>query len=105
MEYFPIRLLFRLRLRLMFPATVQPEVLLRGQPNQLFQARRESLRDRLHCVGLVGVFARLNHVLNDDLIASVEPRHTDHHHRHVVLQSHQCDCLMRRGGTSEKVHE
>src|SRR5262245_36636083 len=48
------------RLRLMFPAAVQPEILFRGRAHQVLQVAREALRDGANRVRRVIIFLGQN---------------------------------------------
>src|SRR5260370_4508264 len=81
------------RRRLVLPAPVQPEVLLRVASNQALEGGRETLGDRPHGVGLAGVLLRPDQVLGHDLVAHrfAHLRSADDQQRHVVLQGQKGD--------------
>ena len=76
-----------------------------GVANQRLQTRCESLRNRTDGVGSLVVLGRIDDVDSPDVIAAVKLRGADDHHGHVVLQGHEGDRLVCRGGPTEEIDE
>ena len=97
----------RSRLWLVFPPPMQPEILRGVLADQFFQGRGVALGQQPRVFGGAGELSGLDDLGAADLVAKAgadASRDADDHGC-LVLDSQQCDGLVRRGRPAEELHE